>query len=75
MKSVTECMNAIRTLWTNLANVGQMFAYGLFGVIVGTITVVLTVLVDLIGSAFGFVIMIPAALFELLFKLLFGKWF
>jgi len=73
MRIAASCLQSIKMIWGNLHVVGQLFAYGIFGVIIGLVAGALEVVVDTVGSIIGFVLMIPVALVELLLRLIFGK--
>lgn len=73
MRIAASCLQSIKLIWGNLHVVGQLFGYGIFGVIVGCIAGALEVVVDLLGSVIGFILMIPVAIVELLLRLIFGK--
>ena len=60
-------------IWGNLHVVGQLFGYGVFGVLIGLVAGALEVVVDLVGSIIGFVLLIPVFVVELLLRLIFGK--
>ena len=73
MRIAASCLQSIKLIWGNLHVVGQLFSYGIFGVLVGVLAGALEVVVDVIGSVVGFVLMIPVAIVELLLRLIFGK--
>ena len=73
MRIAASCLQSIKMIWGNLHVVGQLFGYGIFGVVIGLLAGALEVVVDLIGSIVGFVLMIPVAIVELLLRLIFGK--
>ena len=73
MRIAASCVQSIRLIWGNLRVVGQLFTYGIFGVIVGLIAGALEIVVDTIGSVVGFVLMLPVLLVEFLLRLIFGK--
>ena len=73
MRIAASCLQSIKMIWGNLHVVGQLFGYGIFGVIIGLVAGALEVVVDTIGTIIGFVLMIPVALVELLLRLIFGK--
>lgn len=73
MRIAASCLQSIKMIWGNLHVVGQLFGYGIFGVIIGLVAGALEVVVDLVGSIVGFVLMIPVAIVELLLRLIFGK--
>ena len=73
MRIAASCLQSIKMIWGNLHVVGQLFGYGIFGVLIGIIAGALEVVVDLLGSVIGFVLMIPVAIVELLLRLIFGK--
>ena len=73
MRIAASCLQSIRLIWGNLRVVGQLFTYGIFGVIVGLIAGALEIVVDTIGSVVGFVLMLPVLLVEFLLRLIFGK--
>ena len=73
MRIAASCLQSIKMIWGNLHVVGQLFGYGIFGVVIGLIAGALEVVVDLVGSIVGFVLMIPVAIVELILRLIFGK--
>lgn len=73
MRIAASCLQSIKMIWGNLHVIGQLFGYGIFGVLIGIIAGALEVVVDLLGSIIGFVLMIPVAIVELLLRLIFGK--
>ena len=73
MRIAASCLQSIKMIWGNLHVIGQLFGYGIFGVLIGIIAGALEVVVDLVGSIIGFVLMIPVAIVELLLRLIFGK--
>ena len=73
MRIAASCLHSIRLIWGNLRVIGQLFTYGIFGVIIGLIAGALEVVVDTVGTIVGFVLMIPVALVEFLLRLIFGK--
>ena len=73
MRIAASCLQSIKLIWGNLHAVGQLFGYGIFGVVIGIVAGALEVVVDLIGSIVGFVLMIPVAIVELVLRLIFGK--
>ena len=73
MRIAASCLQSIKLIWGNLRVVGQLFGYGIFGVVIGIIAGALEVVVDALGSVIGFVLMLPVALVELLLRLIFGK--
>lgn len=73
MRIAASCLQSIKMIWGNLHVVGQLFGYGIFGVVIGLIAGALEVVVDLLGSIVGFVLMIPVAIVELILRLIFGK--
>ena len=73
MRIAASCLQSIKMIWGNLHVVGQLFGYGVFGVLIGLIAGALEVVVDLVGSIIGFVLLIPVFVVELLLRLIFGK--
>jgi hypothetical protein len=73
MRIAASCLHSIRAIWGNLHVIGQLFGYGIFGVVIGLVAGALEIVVDLVGSIIGFILMIPVALVELILRLLFGK--
>jgi hypothetical protein len=73
MRIAASCLQSIKLIWGNLHVVGQLFGYGIFGVVIGLIAGALEVVVDTLGSIVGFVLMIPVAIVELILRLIFGK--
>ena len=73
MRIAASCLQSIKLMWGNLRVVGQLFGYGIFGVVIGLIAGALEFVVDLVGTVVGFVLMIPVAIVELLLRLIFGK--
>ena len=73
MRIAASCLQSIRLIWGNMRVVGQLFSYGIFGVIIGVIAGALEVVVNTVGSIIGLVLMVPIALVELLLRLIFGK--
>ena len=73
MRIAASCLQSIKMIWGNLHVVGQLFGYGIFGVVIGLVAGALEVVVDLLGSIVGFVLMIPVAIVELILRLIFGK--
>ena len=73
MRIAASCLQSIKLIWGNLRVVGQLFSYGIFGVIIGIIAGVLEVVVDTLGTVVGFVLMLPVLLVEFLLRLIFGK--
>ena len=73
MRIAASCLHSIKLIWGNLHAVGQLFGYGIFGVVIGIVAGALEVVVDLIGSIIGFVLMIPVAIVEFILRLIFGK--
>ena len=73
MRIAASCLQSIKLIWGNLRVIGQLFGYGIFGVVIGIIAGALEVVVDALGSVIGFVLMLPVALVELLLRLIFGK--
>jgi len=73
MRIAASCLQSIKLIWGNLHVVGQLFGYGIFGVVIGLVAGALEVVVDLAGSIVGFVLMIPVAIVELILRLIFGK--
>ena len=73
MRIAASCLHSIKLIWGNLHVVGQLFGYGVFGVVIGLVAGALEVVVDLIGSVVGLVLLVPIAIVELILKLLFGK--
>ena len=73
MRIAASCLQSIRLIWGNMRVVGQLFTYGIFGVIIGLISGALEVVVNSVGTIIGFVLMIPVALVEFLLRLIFGK--
>ena len=73
MRIAASCLQSIKLIWGNLRVVGQLFGYGIFGVVIGLVAGALEVVVDLIGTIVGFIFLIPVALFEFLLRLIFGK--
>ena len=73
MRIAASCLHSIKLIWGNLHVIGQLFGYGIFGVVIGIVAGALEVVVDLIGSVVGLVLLVPIAIVELILKLLFGK--
>ena len=73
MRIAASCLQSIKLIWGNLHVVGQLFSYGIFGVIIGLVAGALEVVVDAIGTLVGIVFLIPVFLVELLLRLIFGK--
>ena len=73
MRIAASCLQSIKLIWGNLRVIGQLFGYGIFGVVIGLLAGALEVVVDLIGSIIGFILMIPVAIVELFLRLIFGK--
>jgi len=73
MRIAASCVHSIRAIWGNLHVIGQLFGYGIFGVVIGIVAGALEIVVDLIGSVIGFILLIPVAIVELILRLLFGK--
>ena len=73
MRIAASCLQSIKLIWGNLRVIGQLFGYGIFGVVIGIIAGALEVVVDALGSVIGFLLMLPVALVELLLRLIFGK--
>lgn len=73
MRIAASCLQSIKLIWGNLRVVGQLFSYGIFGVIIGIIAGALEVVVDTLGTVVGFVLMLPVLLVEFLLRLIFGK--
>ena len=73
MRIAASCLQSIKMIWGNLHVVGQLFGYGVFGVLIGLIAGALEVVVDLVGTIVGFVLLIPVFVVELLLRLIFGK--
>lgn len=73
MRIAASCLQSIKLIWGNLHAVGQLFGYGVFGVIIGCVAGLLEIIVDAIGSVIGFVLMLPVAAVEFILRLIFGK--
>ena len=73
MRIAASCLQSIKLIWGNLRVIGQLFGYGIFGVIIGILAGALEVVVDAIGSLVGLILLVPVALVELLLRLIFGK--
>ena len=73
MRIAASCLQSIKLIWGNLRVIGQVFGYGIFGVIIGILAGALEVVVDAIGSLVGLILLVPVALVELLLRLIFGK--
>ena len=73
MRIAASCLQSIKLIWGNLRVIGQLFGYGIFGVIIGILAGALEVVVDTLGSLVGLILLVPVALVELLLRLIFGK--
>jgi len=73
MRIAASCLQSIKLIWGNLRVVGQLFTYGIFGVMIGLLAGALEVVVDTLGTIVGFVLMLPVLFVEFLLRLIFGK--
>ena len=73
MRIAASCLQSIKAIWGNLHVIGQLFGYGIFGVVIGVVAGALEIVVDLVGSIVGLILLVPVAIVELILRLLFGK--
>lgn len=73
MRIASGFLSSIKLIWGNLHIAGTLVSYGIFGVLMAIVVCILEVLVDVVGSVIGFVLMVPAFIFELILRLIFGR--